>query len=405
MGGLGLLTARWLVEKGAGSVVLMSRHAPQEDVLRIMDELRASGTTVIAVQGNVGCDEDIRRVIDDIGAQQPPLRGVFHAAGVLDNSALLNLTLAQIDHVLTAKAYGSWLLHSHTMGHPLDYFVLYSSIASLFGAAGQANHAAANTFMDKLAQQRAAEGLPALSINWGAWDEVGSVMAYDAEKLLSSQGIGIMPPSEGIAVLEYLLSQPASQVGVSPIHWQTFLSQYIDVPLYFREMIARRIKTNDSQARPKIATQAVTVADSFVTQLEEATPTRRQMMLATFILEQAAQVLGLQPDHLREELPLSDYGLDSLMAVELRNLIGQGLSVKRTLPATLVFDYPTIDEISHYLLRNVLDLGPQPSQTDEPAVTAPAGNGTAIDALSALENLSDDEVDRMFAQLGISDDE
>jgi acyl carrier protein len=370
-----------------------------------MDELRAMGTTVVAAQGNAGCEEDIKRVLGDIAAHLPPLRGLFHAAGLLDNSAMLNLTLPQFDTVLTPKAYASWLLHSHTQGLPLDYFVLYSSIASLFGAAGQANHAAANTFMDTLAQHRAAEGLPALSINWGAWGEVGAVMAYDAEKLLNSQGIGIMSPTDGLAVLEYLLSQPASQVAVSPMDWPKFVSQYTGTARYFHEMMARKNNVSDSTTRPKPATQPATVADSFVTQLTEATPARRQTMLATLILEQAAHVLGLQPENVSEELPLSDYGLDSLMAVELRNLIGQGLGVKRSLPATLVFDYPTIDEISQYLLRNVLALGPQQSQGHEPEVTTQAGNTTTMDTLSALENLSDDEVDRLFAQLGISDDE
>jgi NAD(P)-dependent dehydrogenase (short-subunit alcohol dehydrogenase family)/acyl carrier protein len=400
-----LLTARWLAEKGAGAIVLMGRQSPQGDALRAMAEMRATGTTVVAVQGDAGCEEDIRRVLGDIAAQLPPLRGLFHAAGLLDNGAMLNLTLPQFDTVLTPKAYASWLLHSHTKGLALDYFVLYSSIASLFGAAGQANHAAANTFMDMLAQRRAAEGLPALSINWGAWGEVGSVMAYDAEKLLNSQGIGIMSPTDGLAVLEYLLRQPASQVAVSPMDWPKFVSQYTGTPRYFHEMMARNSNVNDGHSRPKTATQPLTVADSFVTQLAEATPSRRQTMLVTLILEQAAHVLGLQPENVSEELPLSDYGLDSLMAVELRNLIGQGLGVKRSLPATLVFDYPTIDEISQYLLRNVLALGSQESQAHEPEVTTQAGNATTMDAMSALEHLSDDEVDRLFAQLGISDDE
>jgi NAD(P)-dependent dehydrogenase (short-subunit alcohol dehydrogenase family) len=400
-----LLTARWLIEKGAGAIVLLNRNAPQGDALRTIDELAATGTKVLAIQGDVTSEEDIQRALETISRELPPLRGVFHAAGLLDNGALLSLTLPQFENVMAPKAVGAWLLHSATRGLPLDYFVLYSSIASLFGAAGQANHAAANTFMDRLAHHRATQGLPALSINWGAWGEAGAVIAYEAQEHLANQGIGLMSSVDALAALDYLLTQTVSQVGVSAMNWRKFLSHYRELPLYFSAMLAHQSHTNEVNSLPKPTTQPATDAASLAAQLAEATPTRRQLMLTTFILEQAAHVLGLPQDNLGEELPLSDYGLDSLMAVELRNLIGRGLEVKRSLPATLVFDYPTIGEISHYLLHNVLDLGAQTETTADQPLVVQVGSGTSLDTLSAMENLSDDDVDRLFAQLGISDDD
>jgi NAD(P)-dependent dehydrogenase (short-subunit alcohol dehydrogenase family)/acyl carrier protein len=380
----------------------MGRRAPDANAQSVIDELQAQGAAVAVAQGDVGAENDVRRVLTDIGANMPPLRGVFHSAGLLDDGALLNLTWPRFETVMKPKVYGAWLLHHYTRGLPLDYFVLYSSIASLFGSAGQANHAAANTFMDMLAHHRAAEGLPALSINWGAWGEVGAVVANEAEKRLNTQGIGIMPPADGLAVLEYLLGGRAAQVGVSPMDWGAFLRQYQPMSPYFSE-VARLERRNVKAITTETAAPETVSQPSIAAELAEATPTRRRALLTAYVLEQAARVLGLEADSLREETPLSDYGLDSLMAVELRNLLGAGLGLKRALPATLVFDYPTIEDISAYLLKDVLNYAVD-SQSAETPTPASAGSAS-LDAFNSLENLSDDEVDQLFAQLGYSDDE
>lgn len=404
LGGLGLLTARWLAEKGAGTVVLMGRSAPDDAAQTAINELRETGVNVVVAQGDVGREEDVSRVVDGIIAELPPLRGVFHSAGALDDGALMNLTWPRFETVMSAKVYGTWLLHHYTKGMPLDFFVMYSSIASLFGSAGQANHVASNTFMDMLAHHRVAQGLPGLSINWGAWGEVGAVVIHDVEKRIHSHGVGIISPAEGMTVLEYLLSQSHPQVGVSPMDWSAFLRQYTDVPPYFSE-VARQERSRSKTQQTETAGNQQTATVSIVAQLEEATPTRRRIMLIGYVLEQAARVLGLDADSVRESVPLSEYGLDSLMAVELRNLVGSGLGLKRALPATLVFDYPTIEAISDYLLRDVLNLAEdtQPAATD--SKTTPVNGSVSTNAFETLDNLSDDEVDQLFAQLGISDDE
>lgn len=404
LNGLGLLTARWLAQKGAEAVVLMGRRAPDEAAIGVIDELRQLGTTVVVAQGDVGQEADVHRVVTETISGLPPLRGIFHAAGVLDDGAFLNLNWSRFETVMTPKVYGSWLLHHYTRGFPLDHFVMYSSIASLLGSAGQANHAASNTFMDRLAHHRMSQGLPALSINWGAWGEVGAAVDNDAEKRLTAQGIGIMTTADGLAVLDILLSQPAAQVGVSPIDWAIFLRQYQDVLPYFSEVVRHKTRSATIQ-RVDTSASPATSTISLVSELTEATPARRRSLLMSFVLDQAAHVLGLEAEDVRETIPLNDYGLDSLMAVELRNLIGSGLGLKRALPATLVFDYPTIEHINNYLLRDVLNLAEE-SRAEEPATPQNTTLGaTGLDSLNSMENLSDEEVDQLFAQLGLSDDQ
>ena len=172
--GLGLRVCEWLVERGARSIVLMGRRAPDAAADAVIRRLTARGAKLVAVAGDVSREEDVRRALDQISSGMPPLRGIIHAAGVLDDGVLSAQSWTRFATVMAPKVLGSW--HLHRLGGPLDFFVLFSSGAAIAGSAGQANHAAANAFEDALAWYRQAQGQPTVSINWGPWAEVGAAV-------------------------------------------------------------------------------------------------------------------------------------------------------------------------------------------------------------------------------------
>ncbi|HEY9226744.1 MAG TPA: SDR family NAD(P)-dependent oxidoreductase, partial [Gemmatimonadaceae bacterium] len=173
LGGLGLLVARSLAADGARHLVLMGRRAPSATAQATIDQLVASGVQVVVATADVAQAADVQRVIAQIATTLPPLRGIVHAAGVVEDAMLADQDAGRFSRVLAPKVAGTWNLHTLTREFPLDFFVLFSSGAALLGSPGQGNYAAANLFLDALAHQRHAHGLPALSINWGSWAEVG----------------------------------------------------------------------------------------------------------------------------------------------------------------------------------------------------------------------------------------
>ncbi|MDP1792586.1 MAG: SDR family NAD(P)-dependent oxidoreductase [Acidimicrobiales bacterium] len=401
LSGLGLLTAQHLASRGARHLVLLGRRAPSPEADHAIAELESSGVHVAVCTGDVSIRADVQRALDLVHAEMPPLRGVFHSAGALDDAAIGQMSWEQVTSVLAAKADGALLLDELTTGTPLDHFVLYASIASLLGARGQANHAAANAFLDALAHRRVAAGYPALSIDWGAWSEVGAAAERGVDKRVGEQGIGVITPEEGLAVLDLLLDRPSPQVGVSPVQWPVLLQRYGagGPPPYFAEVV-------DASHHLGATVAAPAVVSDLSARVAAASPERRTAMVLDFVRDQSAHVLALSASQVGDRVPLSDLGLDSLMAVELRNVLGAGLGLTRPIPATLVFDYPTVEAISSFLTEQLLgssaaDISELPSSM--PSLVAPVGHASTEGALVSsllddLENLTDEEIDAQLAR-------
>ncbi|MFO1432611.1 MAG: alpha/beta fold hydrolase [Candidatus Competibacteraceae bacterium] len=341
LGALGLLVAQWLVAQGAGQLVVMGRSKPKADAQRQLDALIQKGARVTIVQADVTDAEQVAAVISSIDAAYP-LRGVIHAAGVLDDGALVNQSWARFTPVLAPKVEGAWHLHTLTRELALDFFILFSSAASLLGSAGQANHAAANAFLDALAHYRRSVGLPALAINWSAWSEVGQAARLVTQ--MQHSGMGAISPGQGVKLLEHLVAQPYAQIGVVPIDWSRFSSS---------SSFLRRFQQS------KTAFQK----DLILEKLAARNPDDRARLLLTHIQEQVAQILhyagaALIPTtkHFRE------IGMDSLTSMELRNRLQSTLNCQ--LPAGTVFNYPTVTSLATYL---ALFLVPGNDDTRPPA--------------------------------------
>ncbi|MEZ4727505.1 MAG: type I polyketide synthase [Caldilineaceae bacterium] len=341
LAGLGLHTAQWLVAQGARHLVLLGRSRPKAKQQQQLDELTAAGVTLTIAQADVADGDRLAAVLNAIDPRYP-LRGIIHAAGVLDDGALVQQNWNRFAGVLAPKIEGAWQLHNLTQASEavgtLDFFVLYSSAASLLGSRGQGNHAAANAFLDAFAHYRQAQGLPALSINWGAWAEIGAAAQKVAQEgqLMAAQGIGVITPSQGTAVLGALLPQTASQVGVIPINWRNFSQQVTGVPFY--ERLVAPTATTETR---------LTIAPNWPAQLQTLPPEEQQAELLTYLRQRVATTLATTPAQLDITQPLITMGVDSLMAVELRNQVQQTLGI--TLPITMLLDSGTIADLAAYL--------------------------------------------------------
>ncbi|HEY1279363.1 MAG TPA: SDR family NAD(P)-dependent oxidoreductase [Acidimicrobiales bacterium] len=389
LSGLGLLTARHLAERGARHLVLVGRRPPSAAADAEIAGLRAQGVEVAVVQGDVSRRDDIASTLELVAATMPPLRGVFHAAGVLDDGAVTQQRWDRFTTVLAPKVDGARHLHDLTQTASLDHFVLYASIASLVGSPGQTNHAAANAWLDALAHRRAAFGPPALSIDWGAWSEIGAAAERGVDTRAGDRGVGAIAPTEGLAALDHLLAGSRTQVGVAVVDWSVLLGRYPHGP---PASLSELAGTTRPAAAPELPTAGSTL------RLDDVPPHRRRAALLEWVRDQAAHVLDIAPGQLADRTPLSDLGLDSLMAVELRNLLGTALATATPLPATLVFDYPTVAAIATYLGDEVLALDGDGLTEDEPETPAPASGGLLDTLLEQLDDLSDDEIDRHLAE-------
>jgi NAD(P)-dependent dehydrogenase (short-subunit alcohol dehydrogenase family)/acyl carrier protein len=378
-GGLGRMVAEWLGEQGARHLVLVGRRGAHGDGAAFVAQLEARGISVQAIAADVGDAAAVARVVASV-RPNAPLRGVIHAAGVIDDGVLAQQTRARFETVFGPKIAGAWNLHRETRHLPLDFFLLFSSMVTIVGAPGQGNYAAASAMLDALAAFRRAKGLTGTTINWGPWADVGMSAAVSEQdrKRWHHQGISMIGRREGTALLERFLNHTPAQVAVLPVQWGVLLQQFPAgkvPPLY--EDLAR---TGSSRAARTVRPAAL------LDRLKEAPASRRPAIVTEQLNEVSRKILGLDANTaLDPHRPLQEYGLDSLMAVELRNSIGALLD--RTLPATLLFKYPTMKALTDFVLESI-------PQTAPAATEATSTDTDAADVAS----LSDDEVKRLLAE-------
>jgi myxalamid-type polyketide synthase MxaB len=379
LGALGLKIARWMVEQGAKHLILTGRREASEAAWQKIEQIEKAGAQVLIVKSDVSDWEDASQLFLRVKDSMPPLRGIIHAAGVLDDRMLLGQSWERFSRVMAPKVAGTWNLHSLTQDLPLDFFVCFSSAASFLGSPGQGNYAAANAFMDALSHHRRALGLPGVSINWGPWGDSGmaaSLKSHDRDRR-TEQGIKSIAPERGLQLLGEIIEQDVAQVGVLPVDWSKFMEQFprdFEFPLL--DEFAATTEPTPAQK------------SEFLQQLEAAVPSERPTLLMTHIRSQIAKILGLSSaEQIAPRQRLFDLGLDSLMAIELKNKLEANLG--QSLRSTLLFDYPTLEALVDYLAQEMGLLEPV-----EPAETSQAeAKDEELDAfLAELDQVSDKEI-------------
>ena len=341
LGRIGLKVAEALVAAGARHLVLTGRHATERDTTAALEALRRSAEVVV-MASDVTRATDVQAVLTRIERSMPPLKGVIHAAAVFDGAVVANLTGEQLRAVLAPKVAGGWLLHRETSKLDLDFFVLFSSVLSIWGGAGQAAYTAANSFLDALAVFRRAHGLPATVLNWGPWADASLAERWGSSGMVlwKQRGTAPLAPETCLAVLLRFLGGGPAQVLVSETAWGHFLGQFRDVPPLYSE-----------------------VGDGLERGLDISEPCGGSVSVIETVRRHASRVLGLA-SLVDVERPLNELGLDSLLAVSLANRLRQALNV--TVPTAMLLKGSSVRALVTELFPN--ETPPQQAPPDDGAI-------------------------------------
>jgi acyl transferase domain-containing protein/acyl-CoA synthetase (AMP-forming)/AMP-acid ligase II/acyl carrier protein/SAM-dependent methyltransferase len=364
-GDLGLLVAHWMVEQGAKQLILLGRtqlperrywHQVEKDSrlahqIASIQKLESLGASVYLASVDIAEEGELRSFMQAFQRSGwPPIRGVVHTAGLIQDRTLLELDVATLNEVLRPKVIGSWLLHLFLKDTPLDFFVLFSSVSSLLTQPGQGNYAAGNAFLDALAHHRRTMNQPALSINWGAWAELGFAKTPGGRRLtkhLERLGIGTLKPKVGLELMGKLLLEPSAQVAVMPVNWSQLSDFYAasrKLPLLY-DLLDQEANVlpdvGSLQGKGRLTRDLILAAESG----------ERQQLLESYLSEHVARVLGLAVSQLDEKQPLNNLGLDSLMAIELKNLVERDMGV--VVPVTNFLEGSNIAQLTAWVLAEV----------------------------------------------------
>lgn len=341
LGQLGRALAAWLVHHGARHLALVSRHGstqPRQDAF--VRELTAAGAQLRICRIDVSEREEVQQLLSDLARELPPIHGIAHAATVLEDAMLANQTLEQFRTVLAAKVFGAINLHELTMHLPLDFFIFYSSFSALLGVPGQGNYAAANSFLDALAHHRRRRGMPALSVNWGAFlSEERDPDSPHATDRLILRGLKGMEVADSVTALQRLLGTPFAQVAFAGFDCRRWLEFYPSASSYMLlKDIVSEVRSSPAKVNPNIDWQ----------KMLKSLPLHDQLSYIERLLTRSlGTILQTEVKHIGRHEPFSRLGLDSLLGLELRNSIETVFQIH--LSATTIWSFPTIAALAGHL--------------------------------------------------------
>lgn len=372
LGGLGLSIAQSMVDRGARFIALMARSAPNRVAMDSIAKMQQSAAKVRVIRGDVSHADNVLEALCTITAEMPELKGIIHAAGILDDRTLTSLSEESFSSVFAPKVDGAWNLHMLTSNQSLDFFVLYSSAAALFGSPGQANYAAANSFLDALARARQSRGLPAMSIQWGPFSEVGMAAAQKIRgDRMAAGGIESLRPEEGHNVLSQLLVKPRAEIAVIRMDVRQWLRGH-------PELQSRKIWSNltadvsTTQAAVTLSQQPIIERQpAVIDMIANAPSTEHRKLLEEHIVTQIAAILRMDASKVDREENLQQYGLDSLMVIELRNKLQASMDMQVSVAD--VWSHASIRQLagwfeSHLGKRKPATPIPQPVEKTPPAM-------------------------------------
>jgi acyl transferase domain-containing protein len=369
LGSLGLSAARWLVAE--------FELRGQIDELLALEKL---GAKIKIMRADVGDQARMTELFTELRQDMPPLRGIIHAAGVASHKPLLNLKDEDLQSEFRAKVQGAWLLHQLTRELQLDFFVLYSSISAVWGGKDLGHYAAANHFLDMLAHHRRGQGLPALSINWGPWTESNMAAPAFVEEMQRT-GVSALTPEEGVDALGDLLAAGVTQMAVAKVDWNRFL------PIY--ELRGARPLLEEIAAEAPSHSKTIQAKEEVLKKLEAASSPERREVLITHIHSLVAKTLGLATSRqLDTSVGFFEMGMDSIMAVELKNRLERSLNL--SLPRTVTFEHPNVEKLAGFLIAKLFPSTPASATS---ASIEPEQNGhKQTAALADITKLSEDEL-------------
>lgn len=369
LGGLGLRIMSWLVNCGARHIILASRSKPNSQAQELIDVLLSQHVKVEIVQADISKYEEAKQLID----RSINLKGIIHAAGIIEDGLISNQSAESFSRVMAAKVSGTWNLHTLTSNFYLDYFICFSSVASILGSVGQSNYSAANSFMDHFAHYRRSIGLPCISINWGPWAEAG--MAANLIDRLKTQGYKPLSIDSGLEILEKIISSNVvSQIAVLPMNWHKYLER-INKHIPFFDKIMDITDSKEEKA--------------LLIDILESTDTHEKLnVVEKHIKDYVRTVIGLSTStNININTSIFDFGLDSLMAVELKNIIEK--NVKTKLRSTLLFDYPTVKVLVNYIAQEILSISTDDIEEIVQGDRISSDIGAREDEITDLEELKD----------------
>jgi acyl transferase domain-containing protein/acyl carrier protein len=365
LGSIGLEIAGYLAAHGAGHLVLTGRRSPSDAAQRRIDALgEHHGCEFRVVAADVADAHDVARLLATVKAELPPLAGIVHAAGEIGTTPLSNLDDAEVDRVFAGKVWGAWHLSETAADLKLDFFLSTSSIASVWGGYGQTAYSAANAFLDGLAWRLREQGVSGVSVNFGPW--AAGMADEESRAKLAKRGIKTLSPADALAGVADLIAgaseQGTTQGVVARIDWARFLPLYQQAG---RRSFLAELEREVPNAVPVTTSSGKT---QLVERLTNAPVQQRRKLLADYLRDAVAAVTRVDASEIREDAGFFDLGMDSLMAVELRRRIEQG--VGKEIPATLAMDYPRLSDVVDYLLGDVLGLSEQATKSGPSLATA-----------------------------------
>jgi NADPH:quinone reductase-like Zn-dependent oxidoreductase/NADP-dependent 3-hydroxy acid dehydrogenase YdfG/acyl carrier protein len=345
LSGFGLRTAEWLADRGARHLVLLSRRGPGSDEAQtVVSRLERRGIDVRAVACDVTDRSALSSVLQDMARSDAPLRGIVHAAMVIEDGLIRDMTPAQVRRVLAPKVLGAQHLHELTRSMPLDFFVMYSSATTLFGNPGQGNYVAANFALEALARLRRAQGLPATCVGWGAIEDVGYLARNHQikEALQSRMGGVALQSSAALDALEGMLIADRSDLGVLDLEWRA-LSRFLP-----------------SALSPKFGELARTGSEG--ESEEEGTGDLRRLLMSLpeaelnatvvdLLKVEIGEILRIAPEKIDPAVSMQSMGLDSLMGVELAVAVETRFGLR--LPVMALSDSPTVEKLSAWIISHL----------------------------------------------------
>jgi amino acid adenylation domain-containing protein len=367
-GALGLETALELARQGARHIILVGRDASKGQGNPLIERIHATGARTCFVQADVSDEHQLTARLSEALASLPPLRGVIHSVGVLADGVIAQQRWEQYLKVFAPKVLGTLHLHRATLNCPLDFFILYSSAAAILGNPGQANHAAANTFMDSFAWYRRSQSRPGLSINWGGWSQIGAAAGHaDSHLGRADSLIGFIPPEQGIAVIARQFASEHAQFSVIPIRTQVAVDA--EKMPYLQKLLEDILKPVSPASEPTQEGKAE--SGDMLLRLRRAPVAQRSVLTRQYLVAVIGALLGSAAVG-SHQASLFDMGLDSLLSIDLRLRLEKELGCR--LPSTLLHDNPTIDSLTSFLLDSIVGRAAPVAATgtaDAPAVVQP----------------------------------